>query len=145
VPVNKLETVPSSNILPAAMASGSYQPFFDPYDLASNDEEYLRPNYVAETTPGRNDPTAHILTAARPYLNLAPEAPKNWGQINPNLNDYHYDPMEISITFWIADITNWWHQHEEKHSKYPDLSSVACDIVSIIPHGVGVEASSALG
>jgi len=39
VPVNKLETVLSSNLIPSATASGSYQSFFDPYDLSSDDEE----------------------------------------------------------------------------------------------------------
>jgi len=144
-PVNKLETVPSSNLVPSATASGSYQLSFDPYDLSSDDEEYLSPNIVPETTPGRSDRAAHLLTAARLYLNSPPEAPKNWGQINPNLNDYHSDPMEISSTFWIPDITNWWRQQEETHSKYADLSIVARDIFSIIPHGVGVEASFSLG
>jgi len=38
-PVNKLETVPSSNVVPSATASGSYQSSFDPYDLSSDDEE----------------------------------------------------------------------------------------------------------
>ena len=51
VPVNELETVPSSNPLPLAKASGSYQSSFDPYDLSSNNEEDLAPNNVAETTP----------------------------------------------------------------------------------------------
>jgi hypothetical protein len=74
--------------------------------LSSDDEEYLMPNNVAETTPGRSDCAAHLLTAARLYLNSPPEAPKNWGQINPNLNDYHSNPMEISSTFWIPDITD---------------------------------------
>ena len=96
-------------------------------------------------TPGQSDRTARLLTAARLYLNSPPEAPKNWGQINPNLNDYHSDPMEISSTFWILDITDWWRQQEETHSKYADLSNVARDIFSIIPHGVGVEASFSLG
>jgi len=50
--VNKLETVPSSNLIPSAMASGSYQSSFDPYDLSSDDEEYITANNVAETTPG---------------------------------------------------------------------------------------------
>jgi len=95
---------------------------------------------VAETTPGRSDRTALLLTAARLYLNSPPEATKNWGQINPNLNDYHSDTMECSSTFWIPDITDWWRQQEETHSKYADLSNVARDIFSIIPHGVGVEA-----
>jgi len=53
--------------------------------------------------------------------------------------------MEISSTFWLLDITDWWCQPEEMHSKYANLSNVACDIFSIIPHGVGVEASFSLG
>jgi len=145
VPVNKLETVPSDNPLPSGTASGSYQSSFDPYDLSSDDEEYLTPNNVTETTPGRNDRAARPLTAARIYLNSPPEASKNWGQINPNLNDCHSDQMEISSTFWISDITDWWRQPEETHSKYTNLSNVARDIFSIIPHGVRVEASFSLG
>jgi len=128
VPVNKLETVPSCNLVPSATASGSYQSSFDPYDLSSDDEEYLTTNNVAEMTPGRSDRAARLLTAARLDLNSPPEPPKNWGRINPNLNDYHSDPMEISSTFWIPDITDWWRQQEEMHSKYADLSNVACDI-----------------
>jgi len=53
--------------------------------------------------------------------------------------------MIISSTFWILDITTWWHQQEKTHSKYADLSNVARDIFSVIPHGVGVEASFSLG
>jgi len=86
-----------------------------------------------------------LLPAARLYLNSPPEASKNWGQIKTNLNDYHFDPMEISSTFWIPDINAWWRQQEETHSKYADLSNVARDIFCIIPHGVGVEASFSLG
>jgi len=37
--VNILKTVPSSNLVPSAPASGSYQSYFDPYNLASDDEE----------------------------------------------------------------------------------------------------------
>jgi len=100
---------------------------------------------VAETTPGRSDCAAHLLTAAMLYLNSPPEAPKNWGQINQNLNVYQSDPMEISSTFWLPDITNWWRQQEETHSKYADLPNVAREIFFIIPGGVGVEASFCLG
>jgi len=78
-------------------------------------------------------------------LNSLLELPLNWGQINPNLNDYHSDPMESSSTFWLPDINDWWRQQEEMHSKYADLSNVARNIFSIIPHGVGVEASFSLG
>jgi len=145
MPVNKLETVPSSNLVPSATASGTYQSSFDPYDLSSNDEEYLTPKNVAETTPGRSDCAARLLTAARLYSNSPPESPKNWAQINPTRNDYHSDPREISSTFWIPDITDWWLQQKETHSKYADLSNVAHDIFSNIPHGVGVEASFSLG
>jgi hypothetical protein len=53
--------------------------------------------------------------------------------------------MEISNTFWLSDITDWWRQQEETHWKYADLSKVARDIFSIIPHSVGVEARFSLG
>jgi len=143
--VNKLETIPSSNLVPSSTAAASYQSSIDPYDSSSDGKEYLTPNNVAETTPGRSNRTARLLTATRLQLNSPPEAPKNWGQISPNLNDYHSDPMEISSTFWIPDITDWWRQQEETHSNYADLSNVARDIFSIIPHGVGVEASFSIG
>ena len=100
---------------------------------------------MAETTPGRNDRTAHLLTTARLNSNSPPESTKNWGKINPNLKDYHTDPMEISCTLWLPDITDWWRQSEETHSKSADLSNVVHNIFSIIPHAVGVEASFSLG
>jgi hypothetical protein len=115
LPVTKLETIPDNNISSTAMASGSGQSSFDPDDLSSNGEEYLMPNNVAEMTPGRIDRVARSLPAARLYLNSPPELPQNWGQINPNLNDYHSNPMEISSTFWLPDITDWWWQQKETH------------------------------
>jgi len=81
------------------------------------------------------------LAATRLHLISLPEEPKNWGQIDPNLNDYLSDPMESSSTIWLPDIPNWWHQQEEMHSKYAKLPNVARDIFPIIPHGVGLEAS----
>ena len=143
--VNELESITSSNPIPSAMASGSCQSSFDPYDLSSNDDKYLMPNNVAETTPGQCDPATRLLIATTLYLNLPPDAPKNWGKINPNLNDDHTDPMEIRSTFWLPDITNWWRQQEETHAKYAGFSNVACNIFSIIPYGVGVGARFALG
>jgi len=73
-------------------------------------------------------------------LNSLPDSPKNWGHVNPNLDDYYSHPMEISSTFWIADVTYWWHLPEETHSQYANPSNVACDIVSNIPHGIRFEA-----
>ena len=55
VPVNKLETVPTSNLVPSATAPVSYQSSFDLYDVSSDDEQYLTPNNVAETTPRPSD------------------------------------------------------------------------------------------
>jgi len=51
VPVNKLESLPRSYLLPSATASGSCESYFDPFDLSSDDEDYLMPNIVAKTTP----------------------------------------------------------------------------------------------
>jgi hypothetical protein len=97
-------------------------------------------------TPGRSNRAASLLTASSLYFHSLPEAPKNEGQTNPNRNDYHSDPMEISSTFWILDITDWWRQAEELHSRYyADLSNVACNVFYIIPHCVGVVASFSLG
>jgi hypothetical protein len=78
-------------------------------------------------------------------LNSPPELPQPFAQIEFNFNDYHSDPLEISRTFWFPDITDWWWQQEERHTKLPNLSNVARDISSIIPYCVGVEASFSLG
>ena len=145
LPVTESENIPNNNLSFSAMASRSGQSSYYPYDLSSDNEKYLMPNNVAETTPGQSDRAARLLTARRLYLNSPPELPQNWAQINPNLNDYHSDPMEVSRTFSLLDITDWWRQHEETHSKYAGLSNVARDIISTIPHGVGVEARYSLG
>jgi len=79
VPVNKLETIPSSILVPSATASGSSQSSFDPFDLSRGDEEYVTPNDLGETTPGLSDGAACSLSAARLYLKSPPEALKNWG------------------------------------------------------------------
>jgi len=112
LPVIKSDNTLNNNLSSFEMASGSGQSSYDPYDLSTDDNEYLMSTNVAETTPGQSDHAARLLTAARLYLNSPPELPHNWGQINPNLNDYHSDPMEISRTFWLPDITDWWRQQE---------------------------------
>jgi len=145
VPVKKHKNVPNSNVIHSATCSGSSQSSFDPYDSSSDDEEYITLNNAAETTPRWSDCTAPLLFATRLYLNSPPKALKNWGQINANLNDCHCDPMEMSSRFWLPDKPDWWRWHEETHSKYADHSNVARDAFSIIPHGVGVEASFSLG
>jgi len=117
--VNKHKSLPSGNPIPSGPGSGSHQSTFHRYDLSSDDEEYLMLDNVAETTPGPSNCAALLMTAARLHLISQPEAPKNWGQIDPNLIDYHSDPMEISSTFWLLDITDWWRQREQTHSCTP--------------------------
>lgn len=53
--------------------------------------------------------------------------------------------MKISSTFWIQDLTDWWRQQEPMYTMYLDFYNVACDIFSIIPQGVGVEATISIG
>jgi len=101
VPVNTLDSLPSSDLVPSTPASGSCQSSFDPYDLSSDDDGYLTPNNVAEKTPGRRDCAACLLTATSLYLSSPPEAPINWWQIKSNVNEYHSNLMEISNTFWL--------------------------------------------
>jgi hypothetical protein len=98
VTVNKHKSVPSSNLVLSAPASGSGQSLFDLYDVSSNDEEYIMPINVAETTPGQSNSITLFITPTRLHLNSQREAPKNQRRINTNLNDYHSDPIEISST-----------------------------------------------
>jgi hypothetical protein len=144
-PVIKSNNTLNNNLSSFEMASKSGRSSYDPYDLSSNDDEYLMPTNVAEITLGQSDQAACLLTAARLYLNSPAEFPQNWLQNNLNRNDFHSDPMEISSTFWLLDITNWWQQQEETHSRYTDLSNVARNKFSIIPHSVGVEATLSFG
>jgi len=65
-------------------------------------------------------------------------------QINPNHTDYHSDSKEISSTISLPHITDCSRKQEETHSIYANFWSVACDIFSIIPHAIGVEASFSL-
>jgi len=117
----------------------------NPYDWWSDEEEYLIPENVSAMTPRRSDPAACLFSTSWLYLISPPESPMNRGKVNPNLNNYHSDPMEFRGSFLILDITDWWCQLEETRSKYAIRSNVACDMISIIPHGAGVEASVSLG
>jgi hypothetical protein len=108
VPITTPHSLLSSNHISTAMASQSWQSSFDPYNLCRDHREYLMPNNVAETTHGQRNRAARLFTAAMLYLNSPSEAPKNWGQINPNHNDSHCEPMEFISTFWIPDITDRW-------------------------------------
>jgi len=43
---NKPESILRSTLVSSATSSGCSQSYSDPYDLSSNDEEYLTPNHV---------------------------------------------------------------------------------------------------
>jgi hypothetical protein len=65
LPVIKSDITLNNNLSSFEMASRSGQSSYDPYDVSSAEEEYLIPTNVAETTPGRSDGAARLLTAAR--------------------------------------------------------------------------------
>jgi len=46
------------------MASSSFQSTYDPYDLSSDDEEYLMPNHMAQTIARQSDCTASVRKAS---------------------------------------------------------------------------------
>jgi len=75
--VNRHESIPSSDFVVSATASESGQSSFDQDDVFSDDEEYLMPINVAETTPRRSDGATPLITATRLYLNSLPDTPKN--------------------------------------------------------------------
>jgi len=95
VPVNEHDTLLRSNHIPSITVLIFCQSTFDPDDLSSDDEEYWTPNNVAESTPGRSKRASPLSTATKLYLNSPPEALKNRGQINPNLNDD--TPMQCGL------------------------------------------------
>ena len=80
LPVTNPETIPDNNVISSAIASRSGQSSYDPYDVSSDDGEYLMPNTVAKTTPGQSDPAPLLLTAGRLYLNSPCELPPNRGR-----------------------------------------------------------------
>ena len=104
--LTKPKSILNNNLVSSAMASRCGQSSYDPYDLSSDDEEYVMPNNLAETSLRQSNHAACLLTAARLYLTSPSELPPHWGQNNKNLNDYHSDPLEISSTFWLPDITD---------------------------------------
>jgi len=99
LPVTTLENKLNNNFISSAIASRSGQSSYDPYDLSSDDDEYWMTDNVAKMIPRWSNRTAHLLIAARLWLNLPPELPQNRVKINPNLNAYHTDSMESSSIF----------------------------------------------
>ena len=57
--------VPGIDLLPCAIPPGFNQSSLDPHNFASNDEEYMTRQSVAETTPGESDHAPCCMTATR--------------------------------------------------------------------------------
>jgi hypothetical protein len=112
-PVVKSKSLLINILFFSAKASRSGPSSYNPYDLCSDDKAYQMPKNVAKLTPGRSNRTACFLTATRFYLNSPPAVPQNCMQINPNHNNYHFDPIMIRSTFLIPGVTGWWCQQEE--------------------------------
>jgi len=73
--------IPSNNLSPSGMASGSAQSCCDSYSLSSDDEECLLPRIVAKMAPGCSDRAARVLTATRLNSSSPPESPMTCGQV----------------------------------------------------------------
>jgi len=72
LPVIKSKRVPNNILFSPAMASKSGQSSYDPNDLSCDVEEYWIPEDVGETTPGRSDHVARLLTALRHNVHSPP-------------------------------------------------------------------------
>jgi hypothetical protein len=140
-----LETTNDNDPFSTSPVSGPGHLFYNPNVLSTDDAEYMTPANLIESTPGRSHCAAQPLTTTTLYLKSLPEAPRRWGQINPNLNDYHTDAIDVSSAFWMSDVTDWWRNQEKLNPKYADLANVVHDIFSIMPHTVGVKASISHG
>lgn len=107
VPILKPKSVPSNYRIPSATAPEPRQSSFDHCDMSSDDEEYLTCKPVAKITPRQTDHTVHLPPAGRLYFISPHEQQQNWGQVDPDVNNYHSDPMAISNTCWLLDVTDW--------------------------------------
>jgi hypothetical protein len=77
LPITKPKSILCDNLFSSTMASRSGQSSYDPYDLSSDNEEYLMPNHVAATTPRQSDHAARQLTPTRILLISLPELPQS--------------------------------------------------------------------
>jgi hypothetical protein len=117
------------------------------YGLESSDEEDdIRITQSACATPRTASRKARLMQQARQYLSNT--------RVNIDSDQHDYpiqdellsnDPEEITASFWYPDVAGWWMKQERRMGDYQDLARMARDIFSVMPHGVGVEASFSLG
>ena len=116
------------------------------YGLDSSDEDDDLEVIGSSSTPRTTSRKTLLMQQARQYLANAPVI------IESEQNDYpvgdellSHDPEELTASFWYPDVAGWWLKQETTMGEYRDLARMARDIFSVMPHGVGVEASFSLG
>ena len=117
------------------------------YGLESSDEEdNIQMTESTYSTPRTASRKSLLMQQARQYLANA--------RVNIESEQHDYpigdelmsdDPEEVTASFWYPDVAGWWMKQERRMGDYRDLARMARDIFSVMPHGVGVEASFSLG
>jgi hypothetical protein len=79
----KLEIPNHNDPFSTSPDSGSRYWFYDPYDLSSDDTEYITSANIIESTPRCSHCPPWPLPAPIQYLNYPPEVLRRWGQNNP--------------------------------------------------------------
>ena len=114
----------------------------DSSDEDTDEEVTAKPN----STPRSASRKAYLMQQARQYLANGRVDPNTLPQNQPQGDDLlSEDPEEVTASFWYPDVGGWWYNQEKMLGEYRDLAKMARDIFSVMPHGVGVEASFSLG
>lgn len=118
------------------------------YGLESSDEEDEPVIQEIHETPRSSSRKSLLMQQARQYL----ANPRINHELQQYREDYPVgdemssnDPEEITASFWYPDVAGWWLKQETTMGEFRDLAKMARDIFSVMPHGVGVEASFSLG
>ena len=97
-------------------------------------------------TPARALQQDRLMEVASKYINSVNADPAALGQHPPKTDDLKSDNLlELTAAFWKTDVAAYWRMQEDSCTEYAPLARMARDIFSVIPHGVGVEASLSLG
>jgi len=118
------------------------------YCVDSDSDDEI-PASLLTATPRRTNHRAQLVGIARQYLENSRIDAASIGQINPanddSLTDPDANPNDVTGSFWSPSVAAWWKQQVNTASEYAPMAEMARDIFSVIPHGVGVEASFSLG
>jgi len=118
------------------------------YGLDSSDEEEDDGNedHRTHSTPRTASRKSLLMQQARQYLANGRANIQSWQHDYPlGEEQMSNDPEEMTASFWYPDVAGWWLKQETTMGEYRDLAKMARDIFSVMPHGVGVEASFSLG